>query len=131
MAKPKKPKARSKPQKDEVREERITMEIVVDAYNEDERAMGWYCYLEENLNVPFHARCVEERQVSALNVGDEVQVVGMPPERECRGEMFVSIQWGKRTLAVPLTQLEVIEADDQTREAVEDWNYWVDMGYQF
>jgi hypothetical protein len=131
MAKSKKPKARSKPQKDEVREDRITMEIVVDAYNEDERAMGWYCYLEENLNVPFRARCVEERQVSALNVGDEVEVVGMPPERECRGEMFVLIHWGDRLLAVPLAQLEVIEADDQTREAVEDWNYWVGMGYQF
>src|SRR4051794_34624422 len=45
QARPEKAKARTKPQKDEEREERITMEIVVDAYNEDERAMGWYCYL--------------------------------------------------------------------------------------
>ena len=34
---------------DEVRERRITTEIVVDAYTEDERITGWYCYLEENL----------------------------------------------------------------------------------
>ena len=40
--------------------------------------------------------------------------------------MFVSIPWNKRTLAVPLAQLEVIEADDQTKEAVEDWHYWVE-----
>jgi hypothetical protein len=131
MAKTKKPKAKSKPQKDEARETRITMEIIVDAYNEDERALGWYCYLEETLNVPFLARCVEERQVSALEVGDEVEVVGMPPEQECRREMFVSIQWGKRMLAVPLAQLEVADADDQTREAVADWHYWVEMGYEF
>ena len=119
------------PEKDEVREERITMEIVVDAYGEDERAMGWYCYLEEKLSVPFRARCVEEREVSPLSVGDEVEVVGMPPERECEREMFVSIRWGQRTLAVPLAQLEVVKASDETREAVEDWHYWVGMGYCF
>lgn len=31
----------------EVREERITMEVVVDAYDEMERAAGWYYYLED------------------------------------------------------------------------------------
>ena len=33
--------------KDGVREERINMEIVVDAYDEEERAMGWYYYLAD------------------------------------------------------------------------------------
>ena len=122
---------RPSPEKDEAREERITMEIVVDAYGEEERAMSWYYYLEQTLNVPFRARCVEEREVSPLSAGDEVEVVGMPPERECEREMFVSIRWGKRKLAVPLAQLEVVEADDETREAVEDWHYWVGMGYCF
>jgi hypothetical protein len=114
---------RSEPQRDEARGERITMEIVVDAYNEDERAMGWYYYLEGKLEVPFTARCVEEREVSPLEVGDEVEGVGMPAERECEREMFVSIAWGQRTLAVPLAQLEVVEASGQTREAVDDWHY--------
>jgi hypothetical protein len=141
MAKPKRsrPKAtpeknkkgKAKPRKDEEREERITMEIVVDAYDEDERAMGWYCYLEEKLNAPFRARCIEERAVSPLEVGDEVEVIEIAPERECGREMFVSIQWNKRTLAVPLAQLEIIEADEETKEAVGDWHYWVGMGYQF
>ena len=35
----------SRVETDEVREHRIDMEIVVDCYNEDERAMGWYCHL--------------------------------------------------------------------------------------
>jgi hypothetical protein len=121
----------SRPRKDEVREERITMEIVVDAYGEDERAMGWYYYLEEKLSDPFVARCIEEREVSPLSVGDEVEVVGMPPERECEREMFVSIRWGERRLAVPLAQLEVVKASKATREAVADWHYWVGMGYCF
>jgi len=31
---------------DKARERRITMEIVVDAYTESERPMGWYRYFE-------------------------------------------------------------------------------------
>ena len=31
----------------------------------------------------------------------------------------------------PLSQLEVVDADDETREAVEDWLYWTKKGYQF
>ncbi|NWK54709.1 hypothetical protein HW115_03745 [Verrucomicrobiaceae bacterium N1E253] len=31
---------------DEYREDRITMGAVVDAYGAEERAMGWYYYLE-------------------------------------------------------------------------------------
>jgi hypothetical protein len=121
----------STPPKDEAREHRITFEVVVDAYGPEEQAMGWYYYLEDKLNVPFRARCVEEREVSPLSLGDEVEVVGMPRERECEREMFVSVAWGKRTLAVPLSQLEAVEADDETEEAVADWHYWVGQGYCF
>lgn len=121
----------SKTKKDEAREDRIHMEIIVDAYGEEERAMGWYYYLDGKLNVPFLARCITQRATSPLSVGDKVEVVGMPPEEECEHEMFVMIRWKKEGLEVPLSQLEAIQADDETREAVEDWHYWVHMGYQF
>lgn len=116
---------------DSVREQRILMEVVVDAYGPDERAMGWYYYLEGKLNVPFTARCVTRRAISPLRVKDEVEVIGMPPEEECSREMFVTIRWGKEGLAVPLAQLKVVDADRPTREAVEDWHYWVKQGYEF
>jgi len=129
MAKSKKPK---KPKRDEEREERISMEIVVDAHGEEERAMGWYCSLEDKLNFPFLTRCINERAISPLRVGDEVEVVGMAPEDECEKEMFVETPWeNKRTLAVPLSQLKVVHGDEETRQAVEDWHYWVEMGYEF
>lgn len=35
------------------REERITMEAIVDAYGPEEQAMGWYYYLDEKLLSPF------------------------------------------------------------------------------
>jgi len=129
MGKAQKP---TKPKRDETREERISMEIVVDAYNEEERAMGWYCYLEEKLKCPFLSRCIHERPTSPLRVGDDVEVVGMAPEDECEKEMFVEIrQEQKRSLAVPLSQFEVVQGDEATKQAVDDWHYWVEMGYEW
>ncbi len=116
--------------RDEEREQRISMEIVVDAYSPEEQAMGWYYSLEDLLRFPFVARCVAERSISPLRVGDEVEVVGMAPEEECEHEMFVSTRWEGRTLAVPLAQLEGVEVDEQTCQAIEDWQYWVAQGYE-
>lgn len=113
------------------REERIQMEIIVDAYGPEERAMGWYYYLEEKLHFPFTAKCVAERIISPLRNGDEVEIVGMAPEEECEHEMFVETSWERRTLAVPLAQLKPdAAADAETKEAVADWHYWVDQGYE-
>src|ERR1035437_4394508 len=117
---------------DKAREDRIDMEIVVDAYDPEERAMGWHCYLENNLT-PFTANCTKERAISPLQKGDEVEVTGMAPSDDCQHEMFVMIRYErKRGLAVPLAQLKPgTYADEATRQAVEDWLYWVKQGYEF
>jgi hypothetical protein len=108
---------------DPERDQRIS-DIFVDCYSEDEEAMAWYYYLDEQLGFPFKARCVVRRSVSPLKVGDEVKVLGMAPEKECGREMFVLIRRGSGKLAVPLVQLEPVEADAKTVEAVGDWRYW-------
>jgi Calcium binding len=116
---------------DEAREQRIQMEIVVDAYDAEEQASGWYNYLDETLHFPFLARCIAERATSPLRVGDEVEIVDMAPEEECRHEMFVTTRWDHdRTLAVPLVQLAGIAVDEETEQAIEDWRYWVARGYE-
>lgn len=107
------------------------MEIVVDCCGPEEQAMGWYYYLEGQFGFPFLARCVAERAISPLRTGDGIEVVGMAPEDECEHEMFVLTPWERRTLAVPLSQLEAVAADEQTAQAIEDWRYWVARGYEF
>ncbi|MBP1711780.1 MAG: calcium-binding protein [Deltaproteobacteria bacterium] len=98
------------------------MEIIVDAYGPEEQAMGWYYYLEEKLKFPFTAVCSAKRAISPLQLREEVKVLKMAPEEECEKEMFVTIRRGRGRLAVPLSQLGVgNEADEQTRQAVEDW----------
>jgi Calcium binding len=120
-----------KPRRDRKRERHITLEIVVDAYDTHERAMGWYYYLQEQLNFPFTATCIAKRSISPLRVKDEVEVIGMPSEDECEHEMFVTIRWEKDGLAVPLVQLRPIKATHtRTKQGAEDWHYWVKMGYE-
>ena len=55
----------------------------------------------------------------------------MAPEKECEYDMFVEIQWEERKLAVSLSQLEGISIDGETKQAIEDWHYWVARGYKF
>ena len=134
----------SPPTPDPIREERITMEIVVDAYDEYERAMSWHCYLQDTLTFPFQAICTEKRATSPLQVRKEVTVIGMPDAEECEDEMFVYVRWPQEPgddsdetddddgLAVPLSQLQPLpEVDEETAEAVADWHYWVEQGYTF
>ena len=122
----------AKPMRDPKREHRLEMEIVVDAYDEQERAMGWYSYLQDHLRFPFTATCIAKRAISPLKVKDQVEVIDMPGEDESEHEMFVTIRWEKRGLAVPLSQLKPTAATHkQTRQAVEDWHYWVKTGYEF
>jgi hypothetical protein len=121
----------AKGKRDPEREERISMEIVVDCYNESEQAMGWYYYLQDRLQFPFTAHCIAKRATSPLRVKDEVEVIDMAPEEECEHEMFVMIRWEKDGLGVPLAQLKPIAAKKRTVQASEDWHYWVKRGYQF
>jgi len=113
------------------RERRIEMEIVVDAYNALERAMGWYYYLEERLEFPFKARCKSKREISPLHVEEKVELIGMAAEEECESEMFVRLRWRGANLSVPLSQLEPLAASHSTKEAAVDWHYWVGRGYHF
>jgi Calcium binding len=57
--------------KDEAREDRIIMEILVDAYGPEERATGWYCYLENTLTFGFTAHCIRTRSIASLECDDE------------------------------------------------------------
>ncbi len=116
--------------KDPEREKRISMEITIDAYGPEEQAISWYYYLEETLSFPFLAICILEKQTSLLRRDDKVKILGMASEEICEHDMLVEIRWKGRTLAISLAQVKPVEADEQTKEAVADWHYWVDRGYE-
>ena len=99
------------------------MEIVVDAYGAEERAMGWFAYLDDSLKVPFKATCRQRIATSPLEPGDEVTVTSLADDRICNHAMYVMIAWKDRTLAVPLEQLDPVSADEATEQVIADWRY--------
>jgi Calcium binding len=120
-----------KPKQDPIREARIHNDVIVDAYGPEERAMGWYYYLEDQLQFPFQARCIAANIVSPLSKGETVEVLRLAPEQSCSADMLVLIRWQGRKLAVPLSQLAAIDVDQSTADAISDWHYWLAQGYLF
>ena len=110
----------------------LEMELVVDAYDESERAMGWYYYLQDNLVMPFKAECIQLVSTSSLKIGEVIEVIAMDGEQNCAYEMFVKIKWkNKDMLCVPLKQLKGMNVDEKTEQALNDWIYWNSQGYSF
>ena len=95
--------------------------------------MGWYYYLEDKMAFPFEAKCHREISTSPVQVGDQVTVSGMASEDVCAHSMFVTISYADRKLDVPLAQLSPADedGDEDTIEAIGDWHYWQNQGYQF
>ena len=120
-----------RPKKDSIREARIHNDVIVDAYGPEERAMGWYYYLEDQLQFPFQAGCIAANIVSPLSKGETVEVLRMALEESCSADMLVLIRWQRRKLAVPLSQLAAIHLDQSTVDAISDWHYWLARGYLF
>ena len=54
-----------KTERDKYRDDRIVMRAVVDAYGSEERAIGWYYYLENELSFPFRAGVFQQGDIAS------------------------------------------------------------------
>jgi hypothetical protein len=86
--------------RDPERKERITLEIIVDGYDEIEQAVGWYDYLQDKLQFPFTAECVAQRAISPLQRNETVEVIAMALEEDCEHEICPDPP-GKRSAGRP------------------------------
>lgn len=123
-------------ERDENRENRIETEIIVDTDNDkEERAMGWYYYLDDTLNVPFMAKLKKKSRKTGTIEEKQVEVLGMAPDDDCLKDMYVEVVYpdGKDedVFSAKLSEIEAIDADDETTEAIADWHYWLARGYKF
>ncbi|BAY32174.1 hypothetical protein NIES37_02340 [Tolypothrix tenuis PCC 7101] len=123
-------------ERDETREQRIETEIIVDAGNDkEERAMGWYYYLDDTLNVPFLAKWKKKVRKTGAIEEKEVEVLGMAPDEDCLRDMFVDVVYpggnDEDVFSAKLSEIEAIDADEETLEALADWQYWLARGYKF
>ena len=93
--------------------------------------MAWYYYLEGKLRFPFTAICIKRRTTSPFKIGESLSVTGVAPEEDCMSEIIVVTEWHGGALGVPLAQLRPRKVDADTKEGIEDWHYWVAMGYPY
>lgn len=110
------------------REHCIEQEIIVDAYSDEEVALGWYYHLEDKLEFPFAARCTTACKGSPLKKAETVEVAALAPVDDCMRAIRVLVRVAAipgRVFAVPLAQLRPVKACARTREAVADWCYCV------
>ncbi len=116
----------------EGREHRITYEIIVDCYDEYEVSMGWYTYLEDQLDFPFEAQWSTATPSTKFSKPETVQAVGMADAEDCKTDILVEIEYrdGAQTdmCSVPLTEIQLLESDTTRARAIEDWQYWIDQG---
>ncbi len=108
---------RNRPLSSEI-EDRISMEIIVDCYEPEEVAMGWYYYLESKLNFPF---------IAASTVGkSELTIIGLADEEDCLSHMYVLVDLnGDDEFLFPLENIAPINATAEESQAIADWKYWV------
>jgi hypothetical protein len=52
----------------------------------------------------------------------------MATEDACEQDLLLQMRWHGRKTAVPLWQLETIDMDESTDEAIGDWHYWAAQG---
>jgi hypothetical protein len=114
-----------------LREDKIMNEIIVDAYDTEERIMGWQTYLDDTLTFPFKAKCIKEIIISPLTKDEKIKAIKMADVNPYGNSIFVVVEWQNRQLGVPLEQIMPINSDEETLEAVKDWHYWVERGYRF
>ena len=112
------------------REERIG-EITADANDMEEVMMGWFYYLDDSITFPFEAECIEQKQISPLRKGEKVTVLELVSEYDSGNDFFVLIEWSGRKMGVPLAQLKPLKVSKETKQAIEDWQYWKTRGYEF
>ena len=119
---------------DPIRENRIDYDIVVDAYDEEERAMGWYCYLGDKITFPFSAKWKKTNKKTGAIAEKEVKVLDMASAEDCERNMYVEVTYIDKqddTFTAKLSDIEAINPYADTEEALADWQYWVDMDYGF
>lgn len=114
------------------REKRIYNDVIVEAYESFDVVMCWLVYFENNLAFPFEAECVEKMKISPLHKGEKITALELLSEDEnLGGDFFIRIEWMGRKMGVPLSQLKPLKVSKETKQAVEDWQYWKARGYMF
>jgi hypothetical protein len=110
---------------DAARDERIENEVIVDCYDDEEVASGWFYYFEEALTFPFKATIKSQSRNGSI-VNEKVDVLSYKTKNDRSWDLRFGVSKAENTAVsfVELEELMDIEADEKTIEAIEDWKYF-------
>jgi Calcium binding len=114
---------------DEAREDRIMLEVVVDCYDDEEVATGWYYYFAENLDFPFAAQAnlklrggkMEQKKVKIV----EVETDDITNSEKLR--LGVMEEGSDRVQFISPQHLISIDTTTENSQIINDWLYWHDF----
>ncbi len=110
--------------RDPKRDERISNEIIVDCYDDGEVAYAWHGYMEENLLFPFSAKVTFKKKDGSKHK-KQVEVIELDEYNDTTDlRVGVSVEGSDLLHSVRIMNLEEVEADEFTLQAIEDWQYW-------
>lgn len=112
-----------------LREEKIEEEILEGCYNSEMQMRAWHDYLQVALSFPFFATWKSVKE----DIEDDVKVIDMTNFIYCSQEkdMLVEIVYNNDIQTASLFEMINCDADEKTKEALDDWHYWVNSGNRF
>lgn len=104
----------------------IDYEIIVDAHDDIEMSMGWYYTFEERLVFPFTATAQLKKKGGGVE-SKRVKIVGLHSDEEgfTEKEFQLEMEQGDYVVPIEYSKLSEIEADDETLEMFQIWDFWV------
>ncbi len=112
-------------EQDDACEHRINYEIIVDAYDDHEVAMGWYIHMNDNLEFPMQAK-VKLRLRGVKTEEKAVQIVEIDPKSETSLTLRLGMTKGKsdRVQYISPEDIVCIQTTEGNLEILNDWLYW-------
>ncbi|MFN8346133.1 MAG: calcium-binding protein [Spirosomataceae bacterium] len=104
----------------------IDYEIIVDAYDEYEMSSGWHCTFDETLVFPFFATAQLKMKGGIVEL-KRLEIVGLHSDAEgfTDKDFQLLMEQGGYLAPINYCKLSDIEADEETLELFQIWDFWV------
>ncbi len=110
---------------DPIRQKRIDYEVIVDCYDDDEVAMGWYYYFSDNLVFPIPATVQLKQRGGKVETVD-VEIVEVDPKSEEGSPIRLGIteKGQKRVQYISPEAITNVKTSATNTLILNDWLYW-------
>lgn len=107
--------------------------ITVDCYDDYEKKMGWYYYLQDELDFPFIAYMPVKMKNQRSNtlISSEIEIIGLLGEDFIYryNDIMVEAELGEYIMNFPLSEIKNIKSSPENIAIISLWKYWFEKQY--